>query len=113
MLRLTTEQYDEAAQRMALALAFVEAGANPMRTHLGRALVMLEALAADFDVSPMDMGERNDVAEGNVWPENEGGYCPMHDSLMPCPRCLEERAIAAALAVAPKPGKTTSWSKIL
>ena len=56
MLRLDYDQYDEAAAKMAKALNQAETAG--MRTFLGRALCMLEALGNDFDVAPMDPGPR-------------------------------------------------------
>jgi len=66
MLKLDYEQYDAAGEKMAKALQRAEDAG--MRTFLGRALVMLEALGADFDVSVMDPGpERDDIKSGEVW----------------------------------------------
>lgn len=66
MLRLDDEQYIEATERLAKALERAEDAG--LRTFHGRAGVMLVALGNDFDVSPMDVP--NDVAEGNVWPDD-------------------------------------------
>ena len=49
MLRLTSEQYDRAVALMAATLQMAED--IGLRTKTGRALLMLEALANDFDVS--------------------------------------------------------------
>lgn len=88
MLKLDGEQYEEAVTAMARAIA---QGALSFRsTHLGRAEAALQAFAEDFDVSVIDPGpqafyrpvtistddliervERNDVADGEVWPECE------------------------------------------
>jgi hypothetical protein len=56
MLKLTVGEYDTAAEKIADALA-----ACDMRTNLGRALTVLEALGEDFDVSPMDAGPETDL----------------------------------------------------
>jgi len=91
MLRLDYEQYDAAAEKMAKALQRAED--TGMRTFLGRAQVMLEALGADFDVDAMDV--RDDVGSGEVWGDVECAdeNCSCH---------LPRRAIEAALAVAPQ-----------
>jgi hypothetical protein len=69
MLKLTAKEYDQAAEKMADALADWEA--KGIKTCLGRALLMLEALGEDFDVAAMDPGPREDIESGNVWPESD------------------------------------------
>ena len=88
MLRLSLDEYDDAVETMAQALTRAEDAG--MRTMAGRAMVMLEALGADHDVSVIDPGPRDDIESGNVWPEETEFE-------------LENRAIAAALAASPGP----------
>ena len=104
MLRLTDEQYDEAVRVGARALSFSDSKPG---WALAQADTVLRAVAEDFDVSALDVGERNDVAEGNVWPDDD------LESELDAADAVWNRAIDAALAVSPKPGKVTSWSKIL
>jgi hypothetical protein len=73
MLKLSGDEYIEATDRLAKALERAEEAG--MRTHMGRAGVMLEALGNDFDVSAMDPGPREDITSGNVFG---------------CARCLSE-----------------------
>jgi hypothetical protein len=66
MLKLTSEQYEEALDGVAAVLRLF--GSN--ETYDGSMIVaraVMEQLAGDFDVSPIDPGPRNDIAEGNVW----------------------------------------------
>jgi hypothetical protein len=61
VLKLTADQYIEATDRLAKALERAEDAG--MRTHMGRAGVMLEALGNDFDVSAMDPGPPDDLCQ--------------------------------------------------
>jgi hypothetical protein len=66
MLKLTSEQYEEAMGGVAAVLRLFdsnEPGAGAMIV----TRAVMEQLAGDFDVSPIDPGPRNDIAEGNVW----------------------------------------------
>lgn len=67
MLKLDDQQYGEALERVTAVLCLFDSN----ETYDGGMIVaraVMEALAADFDVSPLDLGPDNDVAEGNVWP---------------------------------------------
>lgn len=100
MLRLDYEQYDEAVAKMAIALQRAEDA--EMRTMTGRAMVMLEALGADFDVSAMD--DREDTVT-DVWPQPcpKNEWCVLGDGhTAPCWDRLTESAVTAALEVGPK-----------
>jgi hypothetical protein len=66
VLKLSIEEFDQAVKTVAGALERAENGV--IRTSTGKAAYVLGFLSDEFDIAPM---ERNDIAEGNVWPESD------------------------------------------
>lgn len=71
MLKLDAEQYEEAMEVVSGTVRLFDAVETNGPDELARAI--MEALAGDYDISAMEVP--NDVAEGNVWPEESCQHC--------------------------------------
>ena len=101
MLKLTTEEYMEAAAKLAEGIA--RARECGMETESGLAMVALEIFGEDFDVSPVDNGPRDDVESGEVWPDKVLVWDDVTEAWVDNDEALANRAIQSAVEAGPRP----------